>query len=105
MQISLLVKDWSGCISKAPVIIWVIAGPISGETIQTVGCDQTQAVKSREKTPENLFFLLHISSSYTKIWGKTKFQPREFPQSGSKAIEEDRRERKSQLQWSLHIYT
>ena len=36
--------------------------------------DRMLAVKSR-KTPENKFF-----------WGETKFQPREFPQSGSKAL-------------------
>ena len=30
-------------------------------------------------------FFLHIHSSYAKILGETNFQPREFPQSGSKA--------------------
>ena len=45
---------------------------------------------------KNILFLLHISSSYAKIWGETKFQPQEFPRSGSKAIdiEERREERK-----------
>ena len=33
------------------------------------------------------------SSSYAKILGETKFQPREFPQSGSKAKAKDRKER------------
>ena len=28
---------------------------------------------------------MHISSSFVKILGETKFQPREFPRSGSKA--------------------
>ena len=46
-----------------------------------------------KKAPETL---LHISSSYANIWGETKFQPREFPRSGSKAIDvEKERERKS----------
>ena len=39
-------------------------------------------------------FLLHISSSYAKVWEETKFQPREFPQSGSKAIDVKEKERK-----------
>ena len=39
------------------------------------------------------FFLLHISSSYAKIWGETKFQPWEFPRSWSKAIEVDRKKK------------
>ena len=30
---------------------------------------------------------MHKSSSYAKILGETNFQPREFPQSGSKAKE------------------
>ena len=59
------------------------------------------AVKSRKKRQEIFFFVninlprndfFYIPSSYAKIWGQTKFQPREFPQSGSKAIDvEDRR--------------
>ena len=42
-----------------------------------------------------------ISSSYAKIWGETNFQPREFPQSGSKVedvIEKKKRERKNESQ-------
>ena len=31
------------------------------------------------------FFFLHKSSSYAKILRETNFQPRELPQSGSKA--------------------
>ena len=34
--------------------------------------------------------LPHISSGYAKIWGITKFQPQEFPRSGSKAIDVER---------------
>ena len=48
--------------------------------------------KEVEKTPEITFFVKkkyqffwHISSSYDKILGETKFQTREFSQSGSKA--------------------
>ena len=40
----------------------------------------------------------HISSSYAKIWGETKFQPREFLRSGSKAIYIER-EKKYESQW------
>ena len=41
-------------------------------------------------------FFFYIPSSYAKIWGETKFQPREFPRSGSKAkgVEEKEKERK-----------
>ena len=54
------------------------------------------AVRSR-KTFKNQLFLLHISSSYAKIWGETKFQPLEFPRSGSKAINVEReREREKE---------
>ena len=38
-----------------------------------------------------IFF--YIPSSYTKILGETKFQPREFPRSGSKAMSVERREK------------
>ena len=40
------------------------------------------------------FFLLHISSSYAKIWVETKFQPREFSRSGSKEIDVERDKKK-----------
>ena len=40
------------------------------------------------------YIVLHISSSYAKILGETKFQPREFPRSGSKALDVERRERR-----------
>ena len=33
---------------------------------------------------------MHISSSYAKILGETKFQIPEFPQSGSKAMSVER---------------
>ena len=36
-------------------------------------------------------------SRYAKIWGETKFQPREFPRSGSKAIDVEK-EKKSENQ-------
>ena len=50
-----------------------------------LGFHDRMLAKKIEKTPlkENL----HILSGYAKIWGKTKFQPREFPRSGSKAID------------------
>ena len=38
------------------------------------------------------FVFLHTSSSYAKILGETNFQPREFPRSGSKAEDGERRE-------------
>ena len=40
---------------------------------------------------------MHISSSYAKILGETKFQPREFPRSGSKTKDVEReKERKGE---------
>ena len=37
--------------------------------------------------------LLHISSSYAEILRETKFHPREFPRSWSKAIDVEEREK------------
>ena len=34
---------------------------------------------------------MHISSKYAKILAETNFQPREFPQSGSKAKDREKR--------------
>ena len=44
-----------------------------------------------------LFF--YIPSSYAKIWGQEKFQPQEFPRSGSKAkdVKEERKRAKQVL--------
>ena len=39
-----------------------------------------------------MFF--HIPSGYAKIWGETKFQLPEFPQSGSKAMSVEGRKKK-----------
>ena len=56
-----------------------------------------------------LSFVLYISSSYAKILGETKFEPREFPRSGSKPIDvKERREKKREsesqlLQWSVPV--
>ena len=36
---------------------------------------------------------MHISSSYAKILEETNFQPREFPLSGSKAKDREKKER------------
>ena len=36
---------------------------------------------------------LHISSSYAKILGETKFQLLEFPQCGSKDVKEERKKK------------
>ena len=39
-------------------------------------------------------FLLHISSSYVKILGVTNFHTREFPRSGSKAKDGEKKEKR-----------
>ena len=62
---SLLVKDWSGFISKAPVIIWALAGPISKENyskiLQGLGVGPGSATKrwllNARKMFKNLLFL------------------------------------------------
>ena len=44
--------------------------------------------------------LLHISSSYAKILGETNFRTREFPRSGSKATDgEKKRKREERLNY------
>ena len=52
---------------------------------------------------------MHISSSYAKILGETNFQPREFPQSGSKAKDvkekEEREKEERKLVITLASYT
>ena len=40
-----------------------------------------------------------LQCSYAKIWGETKFQPREFPRSGSKEWESENQ----WLQWSVPV--
>ena len=65
--------------------------------------DRTLAVKNRKNARKSSFFVkklkitiffLQISSSSAKILGETNFQPPEFPQSGSKAKDgEKKRER------------
>ena len=40
---------------------------------------------------------MHISSSYAKILGETNFQPWEFPRSGSKAKDGEKRGEKERL--------
>ena len=42
-----------------------------------------------------------MSSSYAKIWGETKFQPREFPRSGSKPEDIEERENKKERERDL----
>ena len=44
----------------------------------------------KKKLPPNIFLF-----SYVKIWGETKYQPHEFPLSGSKA--EDIEERRAKV--------
>ena len=39
---------------------------------------------------------MHISSSYAKILGETNFHTREFPRSGSKAKDGEKKERKKE---------
>ena len=62
----------------------------------------TASVRSRPPGPPVVsgvlpnFVLLHISSSYAKVWEETKFQPRKFPQSGSKAKDGKEREKKKE---------
>ena len=60
--------------------------------LQGLGVDRILSVKSR-KTPKIIF---HISSSYAKIWGETKFQLQEFPQSGSKAEDVERMKKEAE---------
>ena len=45
----------------------------------------------RQRFGDYHFFILHISSSYAKILWETNFQPREFPRSGSKAKDGERK--------------
>ena len=52
--------------------------------------DRTLAVKSSRF----LYIFLHIFYSYAKILRETNFQPRELPQSGSKAEDVGRKERR-----------
>ena len=54
---------------------------------------------SATETPENNFFCkkikinnYHMSSSYDKMLGETKFQPREIPQSWSKVKDREKEE-------------
>ena len=66
--------------------------------------DRMLAIKSR-KMPENkfpkIYTFLYIPSSYANIWGETKFQPQEFPQSG---LRTQAAWTKSSLQDRLLIY-
>ena len=45
------------------------------------------------KPPGQKYIFWHISSSYAKILGETNFQPREIPQSVSKAKEGEKRQK------------
>ena len=55
-------------------------------------------LKKEEKTPGNQFFL--IKNINFKILGETYFQPQEFPQSGSKAIDIEREKKKERREKS-----
>ena len=69
------------------------------------GRDRMLAVKRRKNSRKSVFFFVkkkitpqkyffsHISASYAKILGETNFQPWEFPRSGSKAKDGEKRER------------
>ena len=52
-----------------------------------------KAKKVGQRKRAKIFFL-HISSSYAKIQGETNFHTREFPQSGSKAEDGERKTKK-----------
>ena len=72
--------------------------------------DQTLAIKSSKNTAKSVFFckkykleeemiyFFDILSSYSKIFGQTKYQLPEYPRSGLKeiSVEEGRRESGSQ---------
>ena len=69
------------------------------------GRDRTLPVNGRKKAQKSFFFVknknykkiiffLHISSSYAKILGETNFHTRENPQSGSKAKDGEKREKR-----------
>ena len=51
------------------------------------------------------FFFLHISSTYAKIWGETKFQHREFLWSGSKAKDVEREREREEERKSKSVIT
>ena len=44
---------------------------------------------------------MHISSSYAKILGETNFHTREFPQSGSKAKDGEKKREKEERKWVI----
>ena len=48
------------------------------------------------KPPEPIFFFLHISFSFAKIFRETNFHAREIPQSGSKAEDGKKEKRKKE---------
>ena len=57
-------------------------------------------LRKKYKLPKKYIFLLDIPSSYAKILGETNVQPREFPQSGSKTKDGERKkERKKTESW------
>ena len=45
---------------------------------------------------QNKIFFLHISSSYAKILGEKLFRTWEFPRSGSKAKDGEKKEREKE---------
>ena len=49
-------------------------------------------LKKIKITPQKIF-LLHISSSYAKILGETNFHTQEFPRSGSKAKDREKKKK------------
>ena len=64
------------------------------------GRDRTLGEKRRKNARKSVFFVkkklpffLHIFSSYANILGETNVKPWEFPQSGSKAKDGEKRER------------
>ena len=66
------------------------------------GRDRTLGEKRRKNARKSVFFVkkklpffLHIFSSYANILGETNVKPWEFPQSGSKAKDGEKRETES----------
>ena len=65
------------------------------------GRDRTLGEKRRKNARKSVFFVkkklpffLHIFSSYANILGETNVKPWEFPQSGSKTTDGEKRRRR-----------